>query len=139
MESFKYITEQIELEDLASVLKNAKQAGVDLEFDKNRYAYGFNLSMVQLKISDSIYLIDALQVEDLSSVYKMLEDDSIEKIVFAFGEDIRLLHSLDCFPKNIFDLSIAASLLNFPPCSLSSLTFKVLSVEEKNLAKRVIG
>jgi ribonuclease D len=136
MKSFKYITEQFELEDLGSVLENAKQAGVDLEFDKNRYAYGFNLSMVQLKISDNIYLIDALQVEDLSSVYKMLEDDSIEKIVFAFGEDIRLLHSLGCFPKNIFDLSIAASLLNFPPCSLSSLTFKVLSVEEKESSQK---
>ncbi|MEJ6682046.1 MAG: ribonuclease D [Flavobacteriales bacterium] len=136
MKLFKYITEQFELEDLGSVLRNAEQAGVDLEFDKNRYAYGFNLSMVQLKISDNIYLIDALQVEDLSSVYKMLEDDSIEKIVFAFGEDIRLLHSLDCFPANIFDLSIAASMLNFPPCSLSSLTFKVLSVEEKESSQK---
>ena len=136
MESFKYITEQSELDKLKSVFENANFVGVDLEFDKNRYAYGFNLSLVQLKILENIYLIDALHVENLTSVYRLLEDDSIEKIVFAFGEDIRLLHSLDCFPKNIFDLSIAASLINFPPCSLSSLTFQVLSIKEKESSQK---
>ncbi len=136
MEDYNYVTDQVSLNELQSVFRAATVVGVDLEFDKNRYAFGFNLSLVQLKIGDGIYLVDALEIEDLSLVFELLENKSVQKIVFAFGEDLRLLHSLQCFPKNVYDLSITSSLLDFRPCSLSSLTNMVLGVEEKESSQK---
>jgi ribonuclease D len=49
--------------------------------------------------------------------------------VFSFSEDLRLLHSLGCFPRGLFDLQVAGGLLNFPPSSLASLSEQVLEFQ----------
>lgn len=133
---FNYLKTQSQLFDCLDEMHDSDTIGLDLEFDKNRYAFGFNLSLIQINNGKEIFLVDALQIEDLEGVFNLLSDPSKKKIVFAFGEDIRLLHSIGCFPKNISDLSIAANLLNFPPCSLSSLTNKVLDIEEKDSSQK---
>ncbi len=131
-----YIKTRSELDQCLSDLRSNDVLGLDLEFDKNRYAFGFNLSMIQINNGNNIYLIDALTIDDLTPVFDIFSDASVKKIVFAFGEDIRLLHSIGCFPKNICDLSIAANLLNYPPCSLSALTQSVLEIEEKESSQK---
>ncbi|MFK7755711.1 MAG: ribonuclease D [Flavobacteriales bacterium] len=136
MKDFTYINTQADLEAHLPKLEGVNTLALDLEFDKNRFAYGFNLSLIQLNTGAHILLIDALSISDLSAVFDVFEDEDVEKVVFAFGEDIRLLHTLNCFPKSILDLSIAANLLNYEPCSLSSLSFKVLDVEEKKSSQK---
>jgi ribonuclease D len=51
----------------------------------------------------------------------LFEQPGIQKIVHAPGEDLRLLHSLGCYPQNIFDTEVVARLLNYEQTSLTTL------------------
>lgn len=119
-----------ELESCLTHLSTVDELALDLEFDKNFYHYGFNLCLVQIFAEGECYLIDPLSDQlEIDSVFKPLEDTAIEKVVFAFGEDLRLLHSIGCFPKNIYDLNIATSLLNYTPASLTNYLVEILGIE----------
>ncbi|MEX2573887.1 MAG: hypothetical protein WD317_06300 [Balneolaceae bacterium] len=126
----QYINSNRKLKTCISALNRSEEIAVDLEFDKNRYRYGFNLCLVQIYSGRSCYLIDPLSEKlDIEELFPVLENDQIQKVVFAFGEDLRLLHSLGCFPRNIFDISIATGLLNYPPSSLTSLLADILKID----------
>lgn len=93
----------------------------DLEFDNNRYSYGVTLCLIQVATPEVCYVIDPLAIPDLSGLYALFETERIQKIVHAPGEDLRLLHSLGCYPKNLFDTEVAARLLNYEQTSLTIL------------------
>lgn len=119
-----------ELKSSLSHLSTVRELALDLEFDKNFYHYGFNLCLVQIFAEGECYLIDPLSDQlEIDSLFKPLEDPAIQKVVFAFGEDLRLLHSIGCFPKNIYDLNIATSLLNYTPASLTNYLAQILEVD----------
>lgn len=125
-----YIDNSSALNDALFQINNAPRIAIDLEFDKNYHRYGFNICLIQIFDGESCYLIDPLNEKmDYKKLFVPLENPDIEKITFAFGEDLRLLHSLGCFPKNIYDLDIATSLLNYPPASLTNLIQDVLNVD----------
>lgn len=125
-----YISSSQALSELNTSLSQKKEIAVDLEFDKNRFRYGFNLCLMQIYDGSNCYLIDPLADPiDITLIFPVLEKKEVCKVVFSFGEDIRLLHSIGCFPENIYDLSIASSLLNYPPQSLTNLLNEVLSIE----------
>ncbi|MEX0662807.1 MAG: ribonuclease D [Balneolaceae bacterium] len=124
------INTQSALDPVIADLNKKDRIALDLEFDKNYYRFGFNLCLVQIYDGTDCYLIDPLSEEiDISTLFPVFENSGIEKVTFAFGEDIRLLHSLGCFPKNIYDLDITTSLLNYPPGSLTKLINDVLNVD----------
>lgn len=111
-------------------LGTCKELAIDLEFDKNHFRYGFNLCLMQLSDGENIYLIDPLNSDiDISRIFPILENPEVALIAFAFGEDLRLLHSMGCKPTNIWDLSMMASLLDYPPMSLTKLILAVMEVE----------
>lgn len=101
---------------------------VDLEFDNNSYGYGVTLCLVQVATPQVCYLIDGLANLDLSGLYDLFQSTDIQKIVHAPGEDLRLLHSLGCYPQNLFDTEVVARLLNYEPTSLSVLLRDKLNV-----------
>lgn len=126
----RYIKSDNELNNVISEIQNNKEIAIDLEFDKNRYHYGFNLCLVQICTGNECMLIDPLDDQiHIDNLFPLFESKDIQKIVFAFGEDLRLLHSLGCYPKNIYDLAIAASLLNYPQKSLSDFISDLLEIE----------
>lgn len=128
--SLTLVKNNTELASCVSVLNNVNEFAIDLEFDKNYYRYGFNLCLMQIFADDHCFLIDPISDElDIENLFPVLESEEIQKIVFAFGEDLRLLHSLGCFPKNLYDISIATRLLNYPPASLTNLVAGVLGVD----------
>jgi ribonuclease D len=111
-------------------LQDTDEIAVDLEFDKNFYRFGFNLCLMQIQCNGTSFLVDPLSRDvEIKQLFPVLEDSSVQKIVFSFGEDLRLLHSMGCFPKNLYDLSIAAALLNYPPASLTNLLADVLNCD----------
>jgi len=118
MNDIKYITSDSELDFLVFKLKKSNQIAIDLEFDNNHHHYGFSLCLMQLYCGTTAYLVDPLKI-DISRIFPFLEDDKIRKVVFSFGEDIRLLHGLGCKPKNIYDISIAIKLLDYEKVSLA--------------------
>lgn len=125
-----YINSSDQLLDSITHLSQKKEFAIDLEFDKNRFRYGFNLCLMQIYSGEECYLIDPLSEDlDIKLIFPILEDESIKKIAFSFGEDIRLLHHIGCFPKGIYDVSIASALLNYPPSSLTNLLMVALSVD----------
>ncbi|WP_132055595.1 ribonuclease D [Pseudocnuella soli] len=109
---------------LAPCLQQLAQSNTlafDLEFDNNRYGYGVTLCLVQVATPQACYVIDPLAGLDLAELYVLFEQPAIQKIVHAPGEDLRLLHSLGCYPKNLFDTEVAARLLNYEQSSLTAL------------------
>jgi ribonuclease D len=126
----QYITDNNALAELSESLKNVPEFAIDLEFDRNHYRYGFNMCLMQIYDGNECYLIDPLSNNlDIETIFPPIEDPNVQKVAFAFGEDLRLFHSLGCFPKNLYDLDIITSLLNFEPASLTNLIKEVLDVE----------
>ncbi len=93
----------------------------DLEFDNNSYGYGVTLCLVQVATPQVCYVIDPLAGLDLLGLYDLFASPGIQKIVHAPGEDLRLLHSIGCYPKNLFDTEVVARLLNYELTSLTAL------------------
>lgn len=128
--TIQYISTNEVLQQLADSLSRKHSFAIDLEFDRNRYRYGFNMCLMQIYDGEKCYLVDPLSKNlDIRIIFPPIENPKIEKVVFAFGEDLRLLHSMGCFPKNLYDLDVATSLLNYEPASLTNLIQKVLNVE----------
>lgn len=101
----------------------------DLEFDNNRYGYGVTLCLVQVATPTACFVIDPLAGLHLGGLYELFQSPGIQKIVHAPGEDLRLLHSLGCFPKNVFDTEVVARLLNYEQSSLTVLLRDKLQVQ----------
>jgi ribonuclease D len=131
------ITDPNDLMQCIERLSNVPKIALDLEFDKNYHRYGFTLCLLQIHAGETTYLIDPFALADhLSKLFPLLESDDIQKVVFVFGEDLRLLHSLGCFPRNLYDLAVGAALLNYPSGSLSKLLETTLGVQTSKSAQR---
>ncbi len=118
-------------------MNKEKEIAIDLEFDKNRYRYGFNLCLVQIFSNNQCFIIDPLSDElEINRIFPLLENPHILKVVYSFGEDLRLLHSLGCFPQNTYDIAIAMRLLNYPPTSLGSALLELLNIEISKSAQK---
>lgn len=128
--SIQIIDEQQKLNSILPYLETADKIAIDLEFDKNYYRYGFNLCLMQIYDGNNCYLIDPLSDSlDIQSIFPVLENPDVQKVTFAFGEDLRLLHSMGCFPKNIYDIDNAISLLNYSPASLTNHLNNILEID----------
>jgi ribonuclease D len=137
MKNWEYVETKEVLVDCVEVLKKQTAIAIDLEFDKNRYRYGFNLCLIQVYAGERCFIIDPLaEGIDLKDFYTVIEDPSIEKVVYSFGEDLRLFHSLGCFPQNTFDIAIAMRLLDYPPASLASAASDMLDIEMSKAAQK---
>ncbi len=127
---YNLINKADDFQSCVDSLSQKSQFSIDLEFDKNRFRYGFNLCLMQIFDGKDCYLIDPLSDDiDIKKIFPLIEDPKIEKVAFSFSEDLRLLHSLGCYPQNVYDISFAAALLNFPPVSLTKLLHMVLEIE----------
>lgn len=85
---------------------------------------------MQIFSGEECFLIDPLSEKlDITLIFPLLENQSIQKVAFSFSEDIRLLHHIGCKPKGIYDVSTTASFLNHPPTSLTNLLDEVLDIQ----------
>lgn len=126
----KFISSSKDFDLCIEAIEKESKIAVDLEFDKNRIRYGFNLCLMQIYTGSECFLIDPLSREiEINKIFPIFESDAISKVVFAFGEDLRLLHSLGCKPRNIYDLATVSRLLNDPALSLTNLLIEKLEIE----------
>ena len=125
----KYITNQVDCDEAVSHMLGSCEIGLDMEFDQNRYAYGTTLCLIQVNCAGKIYLLDPLSDINLKRFYKeIVENESIEKIIHAPSEDIRILQSLGVYPASIFDSERCAKLLNFSRTSLAAVALNLLNI-----------
>ena len=125
----KYIANQDEFNDAVVDLKQCTEIALDLEFDRDRYAYGTTLCLIQVNGNGKTYIFDPLSGIVLDDLYKgIIENAEIEKIVHAPSEDIRIIQMLGYYPSSIFDTERCAKLLNFQFTGLSTVVKEVLNV-----------
>ncbi len=108
-----YITQAEDAQRLANEkLSNTTQLAVDLEFDDNRYAYGRTLSLIQLYDGNAVYLVDTVQTDLPSDIFRVFENPSVRKIFHSCASDLTILQdTAQCHPKNIEDTSLMYAFL----------------------------
>ncbi|QGW29756.1 ribonuclease D [Phnomibacter ginsenosidimutans] len=116
-----YVTNAAQLQQALQDLHAATVVAFDLEFDRDRYTYGFDLCLIQMATPEACFVIDPLAGLDLKPLYQFFETPGIRKLVHCPGEDLRLLHSLACYPTDLVDTELYAKLLNYEQTSLSNL------------------
>ncbi|MEX1187983.1 MAG: ribonuclease D [Bacteroidia bacterium] len=127
--NYEYIRTPEDLLRAVAVLKQCEVLALDVEFDRDRYAYGFTLCLIQVFGSDKCWLFDPFSLHDLNDLFALFEDSRIIKVMHAPSEDIQLLNQLGCKPKNIFDTERSARLLDYGAFSLLNLLQNIIGVE----------
>lgn len=131
------VNSQVDLDQCIEDLNSCQEIGLDFEFDKNRFRYGFNICLIQVSSLTHVYIIDPLsKIIDYKELFPVFENPEIVKICYAFNEDLRLLHSLGCFPKNIFDINFAVLFLDYPKTSLGTVILETLGIEVGSSAQK---
>ncbi|MEC8140570.1 MAG: hypothetical protein VX062_00640 [Bacteroidota bacterium] len=119
LNSIRYIVTLPVYQAFLSELYQTNEVALDLEFDRNRYGYGFQLCLIQCQVNSTCYIIDPLLLDtSLEEFFAYLEDSKRTIVCFSFGEDFRLLRSLGCDVTTVRDLDIGLSLINTPKQSL---------------------
>ncbi|MGB1121304.1 MAG: ribonuclease D [Saprospiraceae bacterium] len=88
------------------------------------------LCLIQVATENGNYLIDSLQITDLSGLMAMMENPAILKITHAGENDYRIFYKLfGTLPVNVFDTQIADGFLNYQfPMSFKDLVKRYLNI-----------
>ena len=98
-----------DVEAIAAEGKAAGEIGLDTEFMRER-TYRARLCLVQISTPDSIYIVDPLEVEDLSPLASLIGDPGIEVVVHAGRQDLEIFFErYDVVPARIYDIQLAAA------------------------------
>ena len=118
-----------ELDKFYEENKNVEWIGFDTEFIGEKRFHTL-LCVVQLSTPIGFYIIDALRINDFSSITKLIEDPNILKLTHAGDNDYRLFYKrFNIIPKNTFDTQIAAGFVGYKyPTSFQKLVDKELKV-----------
>ena len=116
-----YVTTADALATCLYQLAQVQEIAFDLEFDRDNYTYGFNLCLMQIASNAHCYIIDPKADIDITLTFPLLENPAIQKVVHCSSEDLRLLHSLKCYPTNLADTEVYAKLLNYERTSLGAM------------------
>lgn len=128
--SVKLVSSPEQLAEAIADLSSKQELGLDLEFDQNRFTYGFNLCLIQITDGNGVcYIIDPFEISDLTPFYTLLEDKSIIKIIHHSNNDILLLDKLGCRIKNVMDTDVAAKILNYERSSLATVLKEEFNIE----------
>ena len=108
------------LQELCRDLHAAGRFALDTEFVGER-TYIPRLCLVQVATETFIALVDTLTIQDLSPLWALVADPTIEKVLHAAREDLRLAYygGERLIPRNIFDTQVAAGLVGLPMYPLS--------------------
>lgn len=124
----EYVDTQAALEAVAESLGSEELIALDTEA-AGYHRYHDRVSLVQLSTRRDTWIVDPLQVEDLSALRAPLEDPAIEIVLHDADYDLRLLardHGLAV--TNLFDTKVAAQLTGEPSIGLAALLEKHLGV-----------
>lgn len=104
------ITSRSDLDALCRRLHAAEQIGFDTEF-VSEDTYRPQLCLVQVATEDELALIDALEVGDLTPLWKTLAEGDHVSIVHAGREELNFsVAAVGATPANLFDVQLAAGL-----------------------------
>jgi ribonuclease D len=101
---------------------------LDTESD-SLYRYFFKVGLIQISTPDIDYLVDPLQIPDLTPLGGIMADGAVEKVFHAAENDILMLKRDFGFGfANVFDTMLAARILGWKQVSLAALLAEHFSV-----------
>src|SRR5258708_38405963 len=110
------VTTQRQLEALLDHLRGSGRFALDTEF-VSEDTFEPVLCLIQLATRERLAVIDPLAIRDLSPFWNVVLDPSVEVVMHAAGEDLRIcLIRTGSLPRRVFDVQMAAGLagLNYP-------------------------
>lgn len=112
--TYELITSNEALKTACLQLIKHKVIAVDTEF-KRESTYFPIPCLFQLASAENTICIDPLEVDDLSPLTDIFDNENILKIFHAGRQDLEIFYyRLGQLPKPIFDTQIAAAILGFP-------------------------
>ena len=117
------------LDDLVAHIRQSGRFAFDTEFVSEE-TFEPVLCLIQVATGSRLAVVDPLKVADLSSFWDVVLDPSVELVMHAAGEDLRICRlQTGRLPSGIFDVQIAAGLVGFGyPLSLGNLVYQALKV-----------
>jgi ribonuclease D len=98
--------------DLSAIAAEARAAGaigLDTEFMRER-TYRARLCLVQVATPEAIYIVDPLEVSDLSEIAHLIGDPDVEVVVHAGRQDLEIFfEGYDVVPSRVYDIQLAAA------------------------------
>ena len=88
--SYMYIATQ---ENLAAFVERARSSSVlaiDTEFLREKTYYA-KLCLLQMATDDEVVIVDPFEMDDLSVMAPLLEDERIVKLFHAAGQDLEII------------------------------------------------
>ena len=123
------VTSTAQLHALMDHVRAAGRFAFDTEFVSEE-TFEPVLCLIQVATRDRLALVDPLAVRDLDPFWDVVCDPSLEVVMHAAGEDLRICRIKTGPPAaHVFDVQIAAGLVGFSyPLSLGNLVSQVLGV-----------
>lgn len=108
------------LAELCAQLRAAGRFALDTEFVGER-TYLPRLCFVQVATEEFIGLVDTLAFATLDPLWDLVADPSIQKVLHAAREDLRLAYygGAKRLPQNVFDTQVAGGFIGLPSFPLS--------------------
>lgn len=120
------IDQQDDLSPLLLELARHDRVALDTEADSMHH-YREKLSLIQLSMGETHWIVDPLAGLDLDPLMKLLEER--ELLIHGADYDLRLLYRAHQFrPQHIFDTMLAAQLLGKPRIGLAALAQEICQV-----------
>ena len=124
------------LDEMTSRLLVAPAVAVDTE-SNSLYAYTERVCLVQFSVPGQNYLVDPLEVEDLSALKVLFADPEVEKVFHAAEYDVMVLRRDYAFEfVNVFDTMIASRIVGWPRYGLGALLEEHFGIETNKRMQR---
>ena len=117
------------LQELVDHIRAAGRFAFDTEF-VSEDTFEPVLCLIQVATRDRLAVVDPLKVADIGPFWDVVNDPSIEVVMHAAGEDLRICRfQTGTVPRRVFDVQIAAGFVGFGyPLSHSNLVHQALKV-----------
>jgi len=123
------VTQPGELEELCHVLSREAFVGVDTE-SNSLHAYRERVCLIQFSIPEGDFLVDPLEVPDLSPLGSIFANPQVEKVFHAAEYDLVCLKRDYGFEfASLFDTMVAASILGRNEVGLGNMLEAELGVQ----------
>ena len=118
-----------QLDRLVAHLRTCGRFAFDTEF-VSEDTFEPVLCLIQVATRAETVVIDPLQVHDLSAFWDVVTDPSVQVVMHAAGEDLRIcLLRAGKLPLGVFDVQLAAGFIGYSyPLSLVNLVGQVLGI-----------
>ncbi|MFH1591640.1 MAG: ribonuclease D [archaeon] len=119
---FTFIDTPEKLRKAADEWKQSKVLGIDIECENNLHHFGAYVAIFQISTREKNWILDALQLEDLSPFLEVLTDPDIIKIFHDVSFDLRIIRrQYGTQVRGLCDTQLMAQFLAMTDLSLGSL------------------